>query len=243
MKKSSDNSYHKHVIATVYVGLSDFVYGGIDGAVTTFAVVAGVQGAQLSTTVVLILGFANLIADGFSMAAGKYSSDKAELERIDKVRRLEYESIAATPEKERDAIEHILKRNGFKDECLQCATKIITSDNDVWVEMMMKHKHGVFDEAIFPTKSAVVTFLAFNIVGFIPMIAYLFQSSLDTMEVNTFYVASVLTLLAMFAVGAVKSRFTDSHWLLSGLGTAGIGGVAAGLSYIIGYVLHLIVGI
>ena len=48
-----------------YIG--EFVYGGIDGSVTTFAVVAGSTGASLDTSVVLILGFANLIADGFSM--------------------------------------------------------------------------------------------------------------------------------------------------------------------------------
>ena len=58
--------------------LQDWVLGGIDGAVTTFAIVAGVVGAQLSTPIILILGLANLLADGFSMAAGNYSGVKAE---------------------------------------------------------------------------------------------------------------------------------------------------------------------
>ena len=53
--------------------LRDWVYGGMDGTVTTFAVVSGVVGAELPTTVILILGLANLVADGFSMAAGNYS--------------------------------------------------------------------------------------------------------------------------------------------------------------------------
>ena len=60
--------------------LSEFVYGGIDGAVTTFAIVAGVVGASLSSAVVLILGFANLLADGFSMATSSYLSSKSEFE-------------------------------------------------------------------------------------------------------------------------------------------------------------------
>jgi VIT1/CCC1 family predicted Fe2+/Mn2+ transporter len=60
--------------------LSEFVYGGIDGAVTTFAVVAGATGARFDTTVVLVLGFANLIADGFSMSVGSYLSTKSEQE-------------------------------------------------------------------------------------------------------------------------------------------------------------------
>lgn len=65
-----------------YRWLPDFVYGGIDGSVTTFAVVAGVKGADLSVAIILILGFANLFADGFAMAVGKYSSDKATLQHM-----------------------------------------------------------------------------------------------------------------------------------------------------------------
>src|ERR1700676_1641634 len=65
--------------------LRDWIYGGIDGTVTTFAIVAGVVGADLPGTVVLVLGLANLIADGFAMGAGNYSGTKAE---IDDYRRL-----------------------------------------------------------------------------------------------------------------------------------------------------------
>jgi len=57
--------------------LPEFVYGGIDGTITTFAVVAGVIGASLSSTIILILGFANLFADGFSMAVSNYLSEKS----------------------------------------------------------------------------------------------------------------------------------------------------------------------
>src|SRR3989338_11700083 len=67
----------------------DFTYGSIDGAVTTFAVVAGVVGASLSPSIVLILGFANLLADGFSMAASNYLSEKAKLQYVDKLRKRE----------------------------------------------------------------------------------------------------------------------------------------------------------
>jgi len=58
--------------------LPEFVYGGIDGSVTTFAVLAGAAGASLSAAVVLILGFANLFADGFSMAVSNYLSTKSQ---------------------------------------------------------------------------------------------------------------------------------------------------------------------
>lgn len=64
--------------------LSEFVYGGIDGVVTTFAVVAGATGARFDLKVILVLGFANLVADGFSMGIGSYLSKKSELELMQK---------------------------------------------------------------------------------------------------------------------------------------------------------------
>lgn len=61
--------------------LGEFVYGGIDGCVTTFAVVAGSVGASLETRIILILWFANLLADGFSMSIWAYLSSKSELQQ------------------------------------------------------------------------------------------------------------------------------------------------------------------
>jgi len=57
--------------------LPEFVYGSIDGTVTTFAIIAGVAGANLSPAIVLILGFSNVFADGFSMASSNYLSEKS----------------------------------------------------------------------------------------------------------------------------------------------------------------------
>lgn len=74
--------------------LRDFVYGGIDGAVTTFAVVAGTIGANLATRIVLILGAANLIADGFSMAASNFLGTRAERDDYDRIARIEANHIA-----------------------------------------------------------------------------------------------------------------------------------------------------
>ena len=66
--------------------IEDFVYGATDGAVTTFAIVAGVVGASLSPSIVIILGFANLFADGFSMAMGNYLSTRSRIEYVERER-------------------------------------------------------------------------------------------------------------------------------------------------------------
>lgn len=224
-----------------YIWVSDFVYGGIDGAVTTFAVVAGVEGARLPIAIVLILGFGNLLADGVSMAVSKYSSDKAEKERIQRIRRLEYKSIREKPQEERAEIEEILKDHGFTGEALVSATQVITKDKDVWVDIMMKHEFDVVEEAIYPLKSARTTFIAFNVIGIIPLIGYIFTPFFN-FDTNVIFVLTTLfTMLALFIVGAVKTKFTDGHWWKAGLRTVLTGGIAATLAYLVGYLLRDIV--
>src|SRR5688572_10784944 len=92
--------------------LRDWVYGGIDGAVTTFAVAAGVAGANLPSKVVLILGFANLLADGFSMAVANYSGTKTEREQYERLAAIERKHIAVDPDGEREEIRQIFGKKG-----------------------------------------------------------------------------------------------------------------------------------
>lgn len=220
-----------------YNWLPDFVYAGIDGAVTTFAVVAGVVGANLSTPVILILGFANLFADGFSMAIGKFSSDKAELERMQYLREIEEKSIKEKPREEIAEIEKILKSFGFKGMDLIRAKKIITSNPKVWVNLMMNHELNIIEENINPEKGAMTTFLAFTSIGLIPLLGYTFQKYLPLSDSSLFLGTCLSTLFALFLVGTVKSTFSKKPWLVAGLETSLIGGFAASIAYLIGHTL------
>ena len=88
--------------------ISEFVYGGIDGAITTFAVVAGSVGASLDSAIIIILGFANLLADGFSMAAANFLGTRAENQQLDKLREIERKHIRQCPDGEREEVRQIL---------------------------------------------------------------------------------------------------------------------------------------
>jgi len=232
----------EHGMVSSFGYVADFVYGGIDGAITTFAVVAGVVGAELSLPVILILGFANLFADGFSMSIGKYLSEKATLEQYHKIRSIEFKHLKEKEKKEKSEVVEILTDYGFRGNDLERATEIITSNPEAWVDIMMKNEFHVADENINPLKGAMTTFISFIIVGFIPLLGYTGKAFLPFTNDQVFIFSAVLTLVALFIVGAVKSKFSLKSWLVSGFETAMIGGFAALIAYLIGFFLKGIVG-
>lgn len=163
--------------------LPEFIYGGIDGAVTTFAVVSGALGATLSPAVVIILGFANLFADGFSMAVSNYLSVKSS-------RDLE----------ERDGAAQAYEKS--------------------------------------PLATATATFVAFVLIGLVPLSSFVLAPIWPWAADNTFGLAMGLTAVAFFAVGWGKGVVTETSRLRAGLVTLAIGGAAAAIAFGVGYLLR-----
>lgn len=227
-----------HEIPSTYHWVPDFVYGGIDGAITTFAVVAGVQGASLSVPIILILGFANLFADGFSMSVGKYLSDKSEIDQFNKIRDIEYKHLKEKEAHEKDELRHIFTGLGFTGKELEHAIQTVSSNPDTWVDMMMRYEFNMTLENINPMRGAIATFISFLVIGFVPLVGYLIGPTFNLDQNSSFIFACIATAIALFIVGTVKSKFAMKHWFLSGIETAGIGGLAALISYVIGYLLQ-----
>lgn len=216
--------------------LRDWVYGGIDGAITTFAIVAGVVGAGLSTNVIFILGLANLIADGFSMAASNYSGTKTEVDELDRFKQIEKKHIAQNPEGEREEIRQIYQAKGLSGEALESTVKAITSNEDVWINTMLAEEYGLSIHLRSPIMSGLSTFLAFLVFGTIPLLPYF--TGLE----NAFEISVVITVMAFFVIGAIKSKWAIAAWWKSGLETLFIGVAASTLAYYIGYFASTIAG-
>ena len=220
--------------------VSDAVLGGIDGCVTTFAVVSGVVGAGLPSSVAVILGFANLVADGFSMAVSNYESHKSKQEFIESVRRSEERHIDVVPEGEREEIRQIFHGKGFKGEVLETIVSTISEDRSLWIDTMLTEEHGIHKISPSPWASAGATFGAFILIGAMPLLPFL----VSTLQIQQkFVISACVAGIMFFLIGMLKSFAFDKPVILSGFRTLLTGGTAAGLAFYTGYLLRELFGV
>ncbi len=222
--------------ASTYLG--DFVYGAIDGAVTTFAVVAGVQGAGLSAAIVIILGLANLFADGFSMAAGNFLSRRAEAQHLARVRRMEARHIQKIPHGEREEIRQIFADKGFEGDVLDQVVETITANEKQWIDTMITEEFGLSLSAPSPWKTALATFVSFNLVGALPILPFIANAIWNDLFASPFTVSIAMTGVAFFLVGVLKARVVEQRRLLGGVETLAVGALAAVIAYLVGVLLR-----
>lgn len=212
--------------------VKEWVYGGIDGVVTTFAIVAAVIGADLSAFIVLIMGLANLVGDGFSMAASAFSSAKAEKDNYKRLRKVELSHIEKFPEGEREETRQIFAAKGFEGEELEHMVDMISKDKDTWIEFMLAEEYGVSKPLGSPIKVGLHTFIAFMVCGSAPLIPFLLGLH------HAPLLALIFSGITFFIIGAGKSAWSVHSWMREGLITTIIGLIAAALAYGIGYALQ-----
>lgn len=169
-------------LATARHYIRELIYGANDGVITTFAVVAGVAGGGLHTTTVLVIGAANLVADGLSMGVGNYLSIRA------------HESVLAA---------QALPR-----------------------------------QEAFPVRHGLATFSAFIAAGFVPLAPY----AIAWEPVNRFYASIVLTMLALFTVGASRAMISNTSWWRAGMEMFVLGGIVAAAAFASGAAVAALVG-
>ncbi len=219
--------------------VQDIVYGGNDGIVTTFAIVAGTVGAAMPTYVIVILGLANLVGDGMSMASGAYLSLKAERDQYRRIRREEEEEIDSHPEAEREEVREAFQKQGIVGESLDALTAILTSNRTLWVETMMREEHGLLRQTTDrPLLHAVVTFLSFVLFGSIPLLPYV----LGFGGVHQFLVAVLSVFAALFLLGITRSIVTNARRIRGIVEILLVGFLSTGVAYAIGVLLKGLTG-
>lgn len=220
--------------------LGDAVLGGIDGGVTTFAVISGAVGAGFSPVVIVVLGFANLFADGFSMGVSNYLGTRSERERVTEARAREEDHIARYPEGEKEEIRQIYAKKGFDSETLEQIVATITDDHELWVNTMLREELGLTIETPRPWRAGVATFLAFLVIGFIPLIPFILPALTSQ---QAFYASIVITAIAFMAIGIAKGAVLQRPVVRAGLETLLMGSGAALVAYLVGHWLRQSYGV
>jgi vacuolar iron transporter family protein len=225
-------SLRKHRPAGEY--LKDTVYGANDGVITTFAVVAGVAGAQLDYSIVILLGLANLLADGFSMAASNYLGSKSEIDYALRERKTEELEFHHEPEEEYAEMFGFLRRKGYIKKDAEILLPLLSKNKEFWLDVMLQEELGLAppNTATNPLRGALATFFAFVAAGVIPLVPYLF---IETSAV--FAAAAVFTAITLFVIGALRSLFTGQKWFIAGGEMLFVGGIAAVIAYTVGFLV------
>lgn len=222
--------------------IKSIIYGGLDGIITTFAVVSGVAGANLGVSIILILGIANLLADGFSMGTGDYLSTKSEREFYDKEARRQAWENTNIPAEQRAELEALYRQHGYTADEAQTLAEIQSRQPGRWVNTMMIEELNMLKEDDSPFYNAIATFLSFIVAGSLPLVVYIVGLFVP-IPANTAFVISVLSSgLALFSLGAAKVFVTRLNPIRSGVEMLIVGGFAAAVAYIVGAVLKNIGG-
>jgi VIT1/CCC1 family predicted Fe2+/Mn2+ transporter len=217
--------------------LGDLVYGGLDGVVTTFAVVSGVVGASLGSDVILILGMANLLADGFSMGSGAYLSTKSGQEYYHREEERERWEVENFPEGERAELQEVYLQRGYSAEEAAQLVTIQSRQPERWVKAMMVDELRMLPDERRPMTSAGATFTAFVIAGSLPLAAYVAGLFYPIPPATAFAASVVLAGLALFGLGAAKVLVTQRNPIRSGLEMLAVGSLAGGVAYLVGAIL------
>lgn len=212
--------------------IREIVYGGNDGIVTTFAVVAGTVGANLPHSIIIVLGLANLFADGLSMATGAYLSEKSDIAQNSRLRQEEAALLAADPETQASVIRAHLAGQGFAGVDLRKATATVMADKAAALDTVMLAKHGhAGDEGSNPLADGLMTLCSFVFFGSIPLLPYFFAVD----EGQRFNVAIAGTFAALALLGAARSVVTREKLYRGPLEIVFVGAIGAIVAYLIGY--------
>lgn len=232
---------HNHSTLETYI--KEIIYGGNDGIVTTFAVVAGFSGANigehaLNITIlaVLLFGIANLFADGAAMGLGNFLSIRSEKKLYKNMYNNEKQLIKDSYEDELKETIALYLLNGFNQTDATTLATTISKNEDYWVRFMVQYEYGMSNpENDSAFLKGLATFLSFSGFGVVPIIPYFFMSDIT----KVFIVSILFTIGALISLGAIRAYTTKESYLLSIIETIIVGGTAAGLAYVIGILFKI----
>ena len=232
-----------HKISSISTYLQEIVYGGVDGIVTTFAVVAGFAGAQNTAQLghvgyltVLLFGLANLFADASSMGLGNFLSLRSEQDRFKKERDRELYEIENSTDMEKGETIIILKEQGFTEKQAMQLVELYATNPSYWADFMMRYELQIPDPmGENPIFTSVATFIAFQVFGVIPLLPYILIGA----NHNVFQLAVLSTAIALAILGVLRWRITQQTLIRAVGEVLLIGSISATVAYFVGSLFTL----
>jgi vacuolar iron transporter family protein len=224
---SAHDVQHEH--ADVTGGwLRPAVFGASDGLVSNLALIAGVAGGTSSSEIVLLAGMAGLAAGAFSMAAGEYVSVRSQAEQAIAEIEIERQEIERRPLAEERELAAMYVAKGLEPALARDVARQLSRNPEVALDVHVREELGL-DPGSLPsaTLAAGSSFVSFAVGALIPVLPYVFGA-------DGLLPALVLTLVGLFACGAMVTRFTPRPWWYGGGRQALIGAVAAAVTYGVG---------
>ena len=227
--------------------MKSIIFGGLDGIITLFAIVASISGSDLQAAVVLVLGFSKLVGDGISMGMGDFLSEKAEIDFTKSELEREKWEFENYPNGEIQEMIEIYQEKGIEKEDAELILNTMSKYPKLFVDHMMMQELELNTGQIEdnPVKNGCITFTSFLIFGTIPLLSYLifYGTDIDDNWDWTFTIAIILTCLTLFGLGAVKGYYNNANIIKSGLFVMLNGSFAAGSAYFIGWGLSEALGV
>jgi VIT1/CCC1 family predicted Fe2+/Mn2+ transporter len=215
--------------------LSEIILGGQDGLVNVLGVILGVAAATSDPRIVIAAGMAATFAESVSMGAVAYTSTQADHDLYHSEREREHRHIYLTPDVEMHEIREIYRKKGFEGETLDKIVEVITSNPDIWVNVMMAEEFQMTPpEKGHALNSALLVGFSALVGSFIPLAPFFFLPVGTSM-----WSAIIVAALTLFIVGAYKARVTVGKPLRSGLQIALIGTLSALVGYAIGLIFKV----
>lgn len=211
--------------------MRDVILGVNDGLVSTFLLISGVVGGGLTTTQVLLTGVAGALAGMISMAIGEYLATKSQDEVFDAEMALEAEHLRHFRQHEKDQLHEMLGEMGLTGEDLEAVVEIIDSNDDAMLAMQGALEFGIVDSERRSAIAAGFTSGLLFLTGALPSIVpFIFLTSVNAALIA----AAILSGIALFIVGALKTAATRKNPFISGAENLALGFIGGVLSYLVG---------
>ena len=226
-----------HNLGQIQDFLKQLVYGGNDGIVTTFAIVAGFAGAQaegvaqIGAIAVLVFGLANLFADAVSMGLGEFLSTRSQKDLYLKQRKFVFEELANHPQQEYAELVQMMTERGLPIASARKIADEIMKSPELVADLMMNYELELHDmRQVSPVLDGLVTFLSFVAFGIIPLVPYLLFSPTQV----TFFLSVLTTFLALVGLGLLRWWSTRERLLRCVGETILVGGACALVAFTVG---------